>query len=245
MHRLVEGFLNLLFPPRCQVCRRFVKALICPDCAAEIVPLAPPFCRICGEPFDPLARGGDLCAECRPGKQPFDRARAFAPYEGALREAIHRLKYLGMRPLAVPLAEMAAACFDHAAPGDPPPLMASEMDLICPVPLHPGRQRLRGFNQSELIARRLGERLGLPLNAVALRRARATPPQVALTAEQRCRNVRGAFAVEDKAAVAGKSVLVLDDVWTTGSTITECAKVLRRAGAARVFALTVARRVAY
>jgi len=244
MNRAVEGFLDLLFTPRCQVCRRFVKALICPDCAAQIVPLMPPLCRVCGEPLDPLAKGGDLCADCRPDKRPFDLARGFAPYQGALREAIHRLKYQGIRALARPLAEMASACFDGAG-GDPPNLVAADIDFICPVPLHPDRQRLRGFNQSELIARRLGERLRLEVNAAALRRAKATAPQVDLSGNERLRNVRGAFVVEDKAAVAGKSVLVLDDVRTTGSTVSECAKVLRRAGAARVFALTVARRVPY
>jgi len=243
VHRVFEGVLDLLFPPRCQVCRRFVKALICEDCALQIVPLMPPFCHCCGQPLDPLAKGGDLCAECRAGKQPFALARAFGPYQGALRKAIHRLKYNGMRPLAEPLAEMAAQCFDGAVRGDPPPLVAAEIDFICPVPLHPDRLRLRGFNQSELIARRLGERLGLAVNAAALRRPKPTQPQIELPAEQRRRNVRGAFAVADGEAVAGRSVLVLDDVWTTGSTITECARVLRRAKAARVFALSVARAV--
>ena len=237
--------MDLLFPPRCAVCRRFVKALICPDCAVEIVPLMPPFCRCCGLPLDPLAKGGDLCAECRPGERPFDLARAFGPYEGALRQAIHRLKYQAMRPLAKPLAEMAARCFNGAADSEAPALVAAEIDVICPVPLHPARQRLRGFNQSERIARRLGESLGLAVNMSALRRTKPTQPQIELTADQRRRNVRGAFAVEDKAAVAGQGVLVLDDVWTTGSTITECARVLRRAGAARVLVLTVARAVAY
>ena len=145
----------------------------------------------------------------------------------------------------IELAEMAARCFNGAADSEAPALVAAEIDVICPVPLHPARQRLRGFNQSELIARRLGQSLGLAVNMSALRRTKPTQPQIELTGDQRRRNVRGAFAVEDKAAVAGKGVLVLDDVWTTGSTITECARVLRRAGAARVLVLTVARAVRY
>jgi ComF family protein len=147
---------------------------------------------------------------------------------------VHRFKYGHKvhlrRPLAILAAERLNSFVAKAAP-----------DLIIPVPLHHSRLRERGFNQAILMGELLARRWRIPLHRATLRRVRATVPQVGLTSAQRRENIRGAFAVPSPAEVTGRRVLLLDDVFTTGSTITECALVLRKAGAAAVYATTVAR----
>jgi len=266
MHWLTKGFLDLLFPPRCLVCRRFGGAALCADCAAEVTPIAPPMCHRCGMPFDPQARGGPLCASCRQTQRlPYVIGRSVARYEGPAREAVHRLKYDGKRVLARVLGEMMAAAMldgkaqDSAATsldttsetGDPPAAAASappaipfdKLSLILPVPLHPVRASERGFNQAELLCAPLAERAGVPIAVHCLERVKLNAPQVAVPAKMRRANVRGAFAVTDPAAVADRTVLVFDDVWTTGATLLECARVLRRAGASAVHLLSLCRAV--
>lgn len=245
MHWFWDGLLNLVFPPRCQVCLKFGRAAICDSCLAEIKVIEPPFCAICGRPFDPLAKAAPVCTQCRKRRWSFQWARAYGTYEGTLREAIHRFKYSGKRVLAEPLGKMLA---ERA--GDLTEVALEAIDLICPVPLYPARKKERGFNQAELLSKVLAERTGLPIEAGLLQRTRDTQPQVDLPAQDRARNVRGAFAAAADAGrqpsntaeqVKGKSILLVDDVLTTGATLNECAKMLRRAGASQVYVLTVAR----
>jgi ComF family protein len=152
------------------------------------------------------------------------------PYEGALRRAIHLLKYERMTPLTRPLGERLA-------------LAAAELtgfDAIVPAPLHWRRRWDRGFNQADLLAREVSRRTGIPIDRRLLR-TRSTPPQAGLSAAERRRNVQGAFAAAGKSAIRGKRLIIIDDVMTTGATLEACARVLKRAGASQVAVLTLAR----
>lgn len=194
------------------------------------------FCVTCRTPFQnafPLDSEG-RCALCRSGLRGFDAAYCFGSYEGALRELIHLFKYDKIKSLVDPLGRLLAS----ALPLD------ERFDAVAPVPLHWLRQWHRGFNQSELLARRIARRCGVPL-VLALRRRRSTTAQAGLSNTRRRQNVSGAFAVPAgdrwRAEIRSKRILLIDDVMTTGSTAAACAFALKRAGAARVALLTLAR----
>ena len=163
---------------------------------------------------------------CHP--PPFSAARAAGRYQDALRLAIHRFKYAGARALATPLSRFVT---DHVT-------LPRAVDCLAPVPLHPRRERMRGYNQSLLLAHALAIPWHLPVEAALLARVVNTPPQISLPAAERRRNIRGAFAVNG--AVRGRTIGLIDDVYTTGSTLRECSRVLRHAGA-EVVVITVAR----
>ncbi len=244
-----EGFLRLLFPPRCQACGAFCPEPLCSACLAQIERISLPVCHCCGLPLDPHAQHGNLCPECRRGRW-FDLCRAACRYSGPLRLAIHKLKYAGRAQLARPLGEMIVAALRQGPqPGwtadrhySPPPAPdIGRITAVVPVPLHPRRERERGFNQAELLAQHVAEQLSLPVLPHALRRTKDTASQVGLTLRQRQQNVRGAFEPGERGAIRGQTLLLIDDVCTTGSTLDECAKTLKRAGAEGVYAATVAR----
>jgi len=179
------------------------------------------------------------CPVCRRVDRPFLRAVGYGSYDGGLRELIHLLKYTGVRPAAGVLGRMLAEALVKLEPE-----FGTDKVLVVPVPLYKGKRRQRGFNQAELIARgalknRVDERLLLATGI--LLRTRDTQSQIGLTSHQRRENMRGAFAVPSAAEVNGREVLLVDDVYTTGTTATECARVLRKAGAAKVWVATVAR----
>lgn len=174
-----------------------------------------------------------LCGACRKSKPAYTEAWSLYPYVPPLREAICLFKYSGKVALADALAELLIRAF--------PAVPAA--DLVMPVPLHPTRLREREFNQSLLLAERLSRWLRIPLSFANLVRVRATEAQTRLRRSARLKNLRQAFQVWRPQEVAGKRVLLIDDVWTTGTTVNECAKALRRAGTGHVFALTVARAV--
>ena len=191
------------------------------------------FCVSCRTPFQnafPLDAEG-RCALCRTGLRGFDAAYCFGSYEGTLRELIHLYKYDRIQTLARPLAELLAA----ALPLD------ERFDAVTPVPLHWRKQWQRGFNQSDLLARAVARRRGIPV-VRALRRTRSTQTQAGLSNTERRKNVAAAFQCRRSGeTLAGRRVLLIDDVMTTGSTAAACARVLKQAGAARVVLLTVAR----
>jgi ComF family protein len=194
------------------------------------------FCASCRTPFQnafPLDAEG-RCALCRHGLRGFDAAYCYGSYEGVLRELIHLYKYSGVRTLAGRLEELLAA----ALPRD------ERFDAVTPVPLHWRREWRRGFNQSELLARRLAKRWGIPM-VRTLRRSRPTLAQAGLSNTGRRANVAAAFRCRQDAQragrIAGRRLLLVDDVMTTGSTAAACAAALKRAGAERVTLATVAR----
>jgi ComF family protein len=212
-------------------------------------------CSICGERVlssyaktDP--EGLRRCPICRRIDRPFERAVAYGSYDGGLRELIHLLKYNGVRPAAKVLGRMLAEALTALEPDFEQARLDRGMYdqqpiLVVPVPLYKSKHRQREFNQAELIARAAlksypaPERLQLALEM--LQRTRDTHSQIGLTSHQRRENLRGAFALSRATEVTGRDVLLVDDVYTTGTTATECARVLRRAGARQVWVATVAR----
>ncbi len=238
--QLVSDALDLVFPPKCQICGEFSPLLLCDMCRASVAPIQPPFCQDCGRAFDPKAAPGSVCGECRLGTFHFDVARAIATHTGALRKAIIAFKFYGRRRLAQPLGEMliqyvqeGTAAADAMAP--------NAIDIVVPVPLHEARESWRGYNQALLLAQSVADALQTPLRPDVLLRSRETEPQIDLTPRQRRDNVRGAFEAPLPEAVENRGVLLIDDVFTTGNTLSECARVLKRAGVARVACLTLSR----
>ncbi len=217
--------LDLLFPPRCVSCRRPGYSL-CPDCIARIHPIPPPICLYCGRP-QPAA--GAPCA-CRARVWHLDGIRAATLHEGIAREAVHRLKYDRRRDLAVPLATLM-----HKAIAQVP----LTFDLVTAVPLYPARERERGYNQAELLARALAVGIGSPYRP-GLERVRKTIDQIGLSAAERHANVHAAFRA-DPAVFRGQRVLLIDDVCTTGATMDACAEALQAAGAQMIFGLAITR----
>jgi ComF family protein len=197
-------------------------------------PLAPEAqCSRCGVPFENPAplHGSPLCGLCRRGATPFEWARGFGAYEEDLRRVVHLLKYSRMEALARPLGARLAGLLAQAGP----------VDLIVPVPLYWWRRWRRGFNQSELLAREVSRLAGVPCGRNVLVRRKNTESQTGLTNRQRRLNVQGAFVVRRPDLVAGRAVAVVDDVITTGATVGACARALKRAGAARVVIVALAR----
>ncbi len=230
---LFDPFLSLLYPPRCLVCQALGTSGLCTRCAAQIVPLTEPFCQICGQT---LPLDADSCTHCRLRRPAYVKARAMGVYDGVLRHAIHQFKYRDRPQMATPLGHLLANFVQKEAPA----LNGLRFDGVLAVPMHPVRERRRGYNQSVRLARVLCAEIDLPIVENALVRVRPTRPQVGLSREARLTNLRGAFAVKRPDEVAGKTLLLIDDVATSGSSLHECSAALNAAGAAGVYALTLA-----
>ena len=196
--------------------------------------VASPLCPWCGLPLATWVEEDHYCENCLRRKPLYEWARAAYFYEGSVREAIHQLKFAGKSHLAGPLGELLAAATEECLPD-------SHDDLVMPVPLHPRRLRERGFNQSLLLARQVASRLGAELDYLSLRRVRYTKPQTSLKGEERRKNVRKAFGCTDRSLLKGGNVILIDDVTTTGNTLNDCARALKRAGAERVYGMALAR----
>jgi ComF family protein len=234
--RVGETLVSLFFPPHCASCGADTRSgeHLCAACAEKVRRIEAPFCQRCSEPFEGAIDGDFVCANC--GDRELHFECAVAPYlsRGVVREFIHRFKYDRERFLRQPLANWLADALDDARLQSPP------IDAIVPVPLHPTRFRERGFNQAALLAELLSARAAVPLLA-CLVRTRYTTTQTRLDRHERMENLRNAFRVTHIAAVQSRHLLIVDDVFTTGSTVDECARVLRLAGAASVRVATVAR----
>lgn len=228
---LWQEILDTLYPPRCAACALVGCDGWCEECAERIPYLPLPVCARCGTPVSPEG----FCTSCLVHPIVPEAVRAVARYQGVVRAAIHRFKYEGRPSLAPALAELLIQGWQTPLTE---PLHLAE--VVLPLPIHPWRERERGFNQSLLLAREFCRSTGLPLVSGALERVTYHQPQVGLGATERQENVRGAFRVVQPEPIAGKSVLLLDDVWTTGSTLNEATRALQAAGARQVFAYTVA-----
>jgi len=226
---IVSGLLDLVYPPFCLSCGKLGADYLCPECVDKIDLIKPPCCLKCGIPY-PSA----YCPDCRLREFSFRSARAAGVYEGVLRDAIHSLKYHCHLVVADVLAAIMVGSFSQSG-------FAGQVDVVVPVPIHRSRLVERGFNQSAELARRLCKRLNLSLERDVLWKEKKTRHQVDLPEEQRTTNVRGAFAVRNVESIWQKRVLLVDDVLTTGSTASECARILVEAGAARVYVYTLAR----
>ena len=243
---VAAGLLDWFYPPHCRQCGLPLSGrkdrLLCDHCHARLerTRIRPPVCDLCGLPMDlDPARGLPTCLRCGAGRPHFDRARSLFAYSGPAMSLIVDLKFHGAFYLADWFVRRASSTGwlgeAAAALGS-----ARPVDVVAPVPLHPRRRHERGYDQALLIARSLAPQVNAPLCAGALRRLRYTEPQTRLTAARRWKNVRGAFACGE-ADWVGRHVLLVDDVMTTGATASECARVLKRGGAAMVSVLTLAR----
>ncbi len=241
MLSLWKDLLNLIYPSAvdCPLCgRRRQGKDICDNCHSIVSGYKQElYCGRCGR-FTGKGSvipsvSSHFCYACRKQKWPFELVRAAGPYEGILKEAIHRFKYLGRRGLAFNLAGLMV----ETARTEP---ILTSVDLVLPVPLSNEKLRLRGFNQATLLAEEVGYRLQIPMNSKLLIKDFETRPQTSLNRTDREQNLRGAFRVTNAEAINGKNIMIIDDVFTTGSTMSSVALVIRSAGARHVFGLTVA-----
>ncbi len=247
-HWLGDYLLELVFPTSCAGCGAYGGELVCEACSRAIAPIGGPRCRRCGRPALYYL---EVCADCRLRKPAFDATFAFGLYGDPLRAMIHRLKYRNGRRLVPYLAAMMVAAVRGAegsateaggAKGLGKPLTTA-YDMVAFVPMHRRRQKQRGYNQAELLARRVASELELPCETL-LRRTRQGEAQASLALPERRENVRDAFALRpDALSVRGKHILLVDDVMTSGFTLSECARALKRAGARRVTCCVLARDV--
>ena len=227
---MINRLLNILFPESCPVCKGPASdhktAPVCSGCWQSIKPYTGPKCRKCGRPLSSDA--STVCGDCLQDEPVFESARSFGLYDGALRKAINLLKYHNVKRLSGPLADILLRMEIPSA------------DAVLPVPLYKNRLRQREFNQSALIAKYLAKGLGSILVLDSLVKMRDTKPQVGLRSDERRKNMRNAFGIQNKEAVEGKDILLIDDVSTTGATVRECSGVLKKAGAGKIHVLTIA-----
>lgn len=227
---------SLLYPPLCVVCSNSIdgREYLCETCRDRAPRIAPPFCAKCSEPFFGAITQTFSCANCEHRVLHFDAAVAAYRSRGLVRKLVHDFKYGHQRHLRHPLAGWLGEAMDD------PRLRGRSFDLIVPVPLHPTRERERGFNQAALLAELLARQVAVPISP-ALERIRYTITQTAYDRAERMENLHDAFRLRKKMNVRELHVLLIDDVLTTGSTLSECARVLKAAGAASVYAATAAR----
>ena len=241
---ILSRFIDIIYPARCHICRNFISNdsrpnnHFCPDCLNGFSKISPPLCTVCGIPFESISEENHLCEDCMRKRTFFDGLGAPYLYEGGIMDAIHQMKYAGKTYLADSLgplmASFAANWLDN-----------QEGLLMMPVPLHPKKLRKRGFNQALLLAKAMMPILGTELDFLSLRRVIYTRSQTGLNSEERRRNVRRAFAIYGQRELEDKTVILVDDVATTGNTMNECARVLKKAGAEKVFCLALARTAGY
>lgn len=235
MHALAHKALNILLPPRCLGCESLVEQPgdLCAVCWGKIHFITPPFCAICGAPLPYESEEEITCGSCISNPPRYERAVSVFVYDDASSKLITRYKY----------HDQTHATFSYArwmvrAAGE----LAAKADCIAPVPLHPWRLFTRRYNQAALLAHAISRICQTPYEPQLLKRIKRTSPQTGLARKDRLKNVKRAFTVASNKNIKGKSVLLVDDVMTTGATIQECSHVLKRAGAKQVFVATLARR---
>jgi ComF family protein len=237
----VKKILDFIFPPNCIICSEIDHSsrypFLCSRCISDFKPILTPLCTICGSPFFSSDTERHTCLACLNSKPRFDGSRSAGIYEGTLEKALKAFKYGRARQLAKPLADFILSRSESF-------IDEIHFDLVVPVPTGPRKLKERGFNQALLIARLISKKLGHHLNFENLYKSRETTPQVEFQINERRKNVQGSFAVRDSSVFENKSVLLIDDVFTTGSTLNECARVLKKEGkASEVYCLTAAKTV--
>ena len=232
---LFQGFIDFFFPPLCAACgERLVEGeeVVCDNCRQSFTEVPKPWCPRCGA-GEVKANQKD-CKACPEKPVGFDLARAVLLYRGAAREVIHTLKYKTRPEVGPVLGRFIFLYLKRELQGE-------NFNAIIPVPLHPARERKRGFNQAELIAEEVARLARIPLIPEALIRIKSTKQQTQLPLEMRRQNVAGAFAMRTPEPIRGKTILLIDDVYTTGNTVNEASRVLKEGGASKVCVLTFAR----
>ena len=239
-HPVWEGLLGLVYPNNCQFCLRAEAGLqegyVCAECWSGVRFVRPPFCDRCGLPFEGNLSTDFVCFNCSDMELYFSQARSAVVSKGVVREAIHCFKYdhaVWVEPFLTKLLVQEAA----------PILRRQKWDALVPVPLHSSREREREFNQAERLAKALSQATGIPLKSKLLCRTQETETQTRLAREERARNVRGAFRLNQLVDLSSQRLVLIDDVLTTGATTNACARELRAAGAQEVVVWTLARGV--
>lgn len=240
-----EGLLNFIFPLDCKICEKPIRESkgysICEDCFKTIELIERPYCIKCGKPLIPsvfFKQNREIsCLDCKRKKYSFEFSRSTGIYDKVLKKCIHLFKYYGEKKLAKPLGKLMV---DYLVKNDE---FKKKIDLIIPVPLHKNDLRKRGFNQSILLGRVVGNYFSISVGEKVLIKKKLTPFQANLSKKEREKNILRAFLVEKPKEIKGKNILILDDVFTTGATVEECTKELMKARAKNIFVLTLARTV--
>ena len=232
MNALLRSLIQFLYPAQCRHCEENLDPAdghyICKSCWEQVKFIKEPFCQTCGHPLNPSASLPEKVFSCDncPDDVKFRKARAIAYYDSVVGTAVKLLKYQSKTIMAAPLADLMVEVM-------PELLDVQDYDYIIPVPIHKKKMRKRGYNQMELIGRRLSTKTGIPLELRSLAKSVNTPPQRGLDAEDRQKNIKDSFEVSDRSKIEGKRILLIDDVMTTGATVSECAKVLLKDGKVR------------
>ena len=230
-HRMLE----ILFPRKCPVCDQIIMpkgAVICPECRRRVNLVTEPRCLKCGKQL--FCEEAEYCDGCEKKTFHYTRGLVLLNYDSVARKILTALKYHGKCDNADYLAAETVARLREE-------ILGMQADCFVPVPVHPRRKRVRGFNQAELIAKRLGERMDIPVRTDVLKRIKNTLPQKELGSSARLNNLLKAFAVKNTEKLEGKTVILVDDVHTTGATLHTCAALLKAAGATEIFFVTVGR----
>lgn len=226
-----DRILDLFYPPRCPICGRIPdRGLICRACADTLRYVDRQYCMKCGRPLEDVR--AEYCGDCEKIRHAFDQGRSLLSYQGAVRQSLYRFKYANCREYARFYAAGICSRLGEF-------IQTREITVLAPVPLHPARQRQRGYNQAALLAERIGAELGIPVEDRLLTRIKSTVPQKQLSGCQRKSNLDRAFQAGRKIQPEER-ILLIDDIYTTGATADAAAAALRQAGARRVYVITAA-----
>ncbi len=225
-----RNILDYIYPPRCPVCDGISAQGICAACKKSLVYITDAYCMKCGKPLEDEQE--EYCADCKKKTHFFEQGRSLFSYQGQIRPSLYRLKYTNRREYAAVYGREMADCLGRW-------ICRMRITRIVPVPLHPSRQRKRGYNQAALLAREIGLRLELPVDQKLLYRVKKTEAQKSLSGEERRRNLSQAFQVRGEIR-PGERILLVDDIYTTGATADAAALCLRRSGRCAVFVISAA-----
>lgn len=226
----IKRILDYMYPPRCPVCDGISSQGICGLCRRKLSFITEDYCMRCGKPLENERQ--EFCSDCKRKKHFFIQGRSLLSYQGPVRRSLYRLKYANKREYAEAYGKEMARYLGRW-------IRQQKITKIVPVPLHPSRQRTRGYNQAALLARSLGKQISIPVDEKLLYRKKKTAPQKTLTGLERKANLSDAFAVRGNIC-AGERLLLVDDIFTTGSTVDAAARILKQAGDCHIFVVTVA-----
>lgn len=228
---VINGLLDFVYPKLCVGCGEVVDTFLCDSCKESIIVIEPPICKICGTPSD-----YSTCYDCKDKQYYFDCAASACLFEGTMQKSIWKFKFNGITELAEELSKLMIESYALH-------IKYKHIDMAVPIPIHPRRMAERGFNQSDILGAKLCSSLNIPYSTNILKKIKHTKDQINLSLDDRIINLNGAFKVSPKANIKDKNILLIDDVFTTGSTANEAAKTLKEAGAAEVYAYTAGRTV--
>lgn len=231
MHAIMKKLLDYFYPPRCPICDEILPPgiIICEGCTKEAVTIAEPMCKKCGKPIENGER--EYCSDCAGRQHTYRQGKAVFLYKAGMKKSMYRFKYSNRREYAQFYAKCAAKIHSSW-------ILRNRIEVIVPIPMYPGKRRRRGYNQAEIFARALGKELGIPVDAGIVRRVRNTVPQKALNDKERQRNLKNAFQLAPN-IVKYSQILLVDDIYTTGSTMDAVAAVLLSGGAQNIYYICI------